>query len=496
MAGSRASYRSAVSFAGVSFAATALVATLGSVVVARLYGITVVGEFALASAPMGILSALSSLREQAALVRELTKLDARDPRVTGLFAAVFAFSSAFTALLALPVLGVTWLLLDGPIGEPDLFLPSLAIVAGYVLLFNPAWNLDAVFAAFRAGRELFWIRLGQQLLFLATAVALSFVLDSVWALVLATVAWYVGSLVHRLLWIGRFMRFRVSRQVVRDGMRILPEMLRFGAKAAPGAIADGLSTESQAWILGAMISVPAVGAYGRAQQLVTRLRDLSIRVDEMLFPTLMERQGVDGAEAFDRAVVDTIRYSAIALMLPAALAAGAGREVMAVFGEGFAQAGPALGILALGVVFSAVADVFVLVLWSKNRPGITSVITLGRFALTIGGSLLLTPELGLEGAAIAVLAGFLLGMLWAGATGWRYLTRPFTALWPPRQFVAWVVASLACAAAARLAIDLVPNAAGVLLACALAIPLYAAILFAGGRTERDRALIDAVRARF
>ena len=80
----------------ILIALSAVLSLVTAVVTARIYGIQVMGEFALAFAPTGIVWVLSSVREQPALVRALAPLAPRDPRATGLFAAVFGFSFVLT----------------------------------------------------------------------------------------------------------------------------------------------------------------------------------------------------------------------------------------------------------------------------------------------------------------------------------------------------------------------------------------------------------------
>ena len=64
--------------------------TLGlvsTIITARLYGVRIIGEFALVTVPVAALWALSSVKEQQALIKEITRLPPRHPRVTQLFAA-------------------------------------------------------------------------------------------------------------------------------------------------------------------------------------------------------------------------------------------------------------------------------------------------------------------------------------------------------------------------------------------------------------------------
>src|SRR4051794_31086421 len=79
----RPAYRRSAAYAVLTFGSTAALALVTTITTARLYGAEVVGEFALVSAPFLALVLLSSLREQAALVRKLASLPPRDPRVSG-----------------------------------------------------------------------------------------------------------------------------------------------------------------------------------------------------------------------------------------------------------------------------------------------------------------------------------------------------------------------------------------------------------------------------
>ena len=81
----RPTFSEGVAFSVLSFGSIAVLSLVTAVVTARVYGIQVMGEFALAFAPTGIVWVLSSVREQPALVRALAPLAPRDPRATGLF---------------------------------------------------------------------------------------------------------------------------------------------------------------------------------------------------------------------------------------------------------------------------------------------------------------------------------------------------------------------------------------------------------------------------
>src|SRR3954454_3306726 len=151
--GAEQSYSRSLSYGALSFGAIAVLGLASSIVTARIYGVNVVGRFALAFAPASALWFLSTVKEQAALVRELTTLPRRAPRVTGLFYAVFAFSMALTIGVALIVGVGMWFVYHGPVDHPGIFVPALACLLGYTFITNVGWNYDGVFSAFLAGRQ-------------------------------------------------------------------------------------------------------------------------------------------------------------------------------------------------------------------------------------------------------------------------------------------------------------------------------------------------------
>ncbi len=424
-----------IAFGTLTFAATALLGLASSVVVARLYGVDVVGQYALAYAPVGAVWVLSTVREQPAFVRAVATLPPRDPRATGLLAAVFTFSSALTAVVCAIAAGVTYLVFRGPFDQPELFGLTLIALAGYLLLTNPCWNLDSVLIAYRAAHQLFWLRLHQAIAYLVLAVGATVVSTSARALVLATALSWLSPLVHRLLVLHRWITLRVTRDTMREGFGELPDLLRFGIRLTPGSLALGVSEEIPTWSLGALASVPDVGAYNRAWTLARRMLDAIPRLNEMLLPTLVERRSREDWAGFDRGLIDTLRYLSIFLLLPAAVAGGAAQGVLAIFGPGFGLAASALPLLLLVPALSGMSGVLGYALLAHDRPTATTVALLLRAALTAPSVILLTIAFGITGAAIGMVIGCV-GQLALQTWMTRpYLRGSFWRLWPPRQVV-------------------------------------------------------------
>jgi O-antigen/teichoic acid export membrane protein len=492
----RPSFREGFGFGTLSFAVGGVLGVVSSIAVARAYGIEVIGQFALASAPMGVVWFLSTVNEKPALVRALAPLPPRAPQVTGLFAAVFAFSVCLTGLVSVLAAGATYLLFRGPIEQPDLFLPAVVILGGYVLVTNTCWNLDTVLVAFRAGRQLFWIRFHQTLMYLAVAVAASFVLPSLWGLVLAFFASWCSSLVHRLVAVRRWMRARVSAAEVRRGLRILPDILRFGLKIVPGSLADGVSTQAGTWILGAVSSVPVVGAWNRAWILGQRMLDLNTRIVEMLFPTLVERRATGDRSGFDRALVDSLRYVASGLFLPAAVAGGAAAGIMDLFGPGFSQASDALALILLVPPLATMIRIQQQALFALDRPLLSSVLALVRMAVTVSAGVVLTLRLGITGTALGTVAGCVVQLVIQLAVTRTHLAQPVRQLWPYRQLGALGVAYAAGFLVANVLDSAMPGLLGLSAGLIAGSAAYVVcFLVVGGVLPRDRDRFTAIARR-
>jgi O-antigen/teichoic acid export membrane protein len=483
----RGSYGAGLGHGAVSFLAGALIALVTSVIVARLYGVSVIGEYALAAAPAGAVWLLSTVREQPALMRRLTPLAPRDPLVTGLFAAVLAFSSALTAGVSLLVGALTWWLFSGPIDHPGLIAPAEAMLAASLLFVNTCWNLDTVLGAFRAGRPLLLSRMHQALVYLALSVVLSFALPSVWGLIIAWYASWATSLMQRLYACRAFMRLRVSRDELREGLATLPELVRFGLRLTPGFLAEGISDEAGTWILGALVAVPSIGAYNRAWTIARRGLELNYRITEMLFPTLVERRADEDRRGFDRALVDSLRYTAIAMLIPAAVAAGAAIPIMSIYGPGFAAGAGAFAYLVFVPGIVTLSAVQSQALFAEGRGLRASLYGVARAAVTLPAAVLLVGAYGVSGVGAGMLIGACAQLAPLSAGLPRLLGSALSELVRPREAVSLLSAGIAGFATARLLSLALSHPLALVTAPTLGLAVAAVVfVVVGGVQPRDR----------
>lgn len=491
----RASYRTGFAFGTLGFFAVTAVGVVSTIVTARIYGVRIIGQSALVLAPVAALGILSTVKEQQALIREITGLPARHARVTQLFSVVFTFSFGLTASVAVLDAAACWFVFRGPLHAPQLVTPAWVSLAGYTIVTNTAWNLDSIFAAFVAGRQLFWVRLHEALSFILIATVAGLLWRSVWGLVFATIGASLTALVHRSILVRQFVRPRLSAAEYRTGLQVLPSLLRFGIKATPGQIAQGVSQQCGVWALGTVAPVAVVGAYSRAQTIPQRLQQASTRITEVLYPTLVGRHTSGDGEGFDRAMIDSIRYEMVGMLLFAAAIGGAAHLVLRVFGPGFTRASVALALLALYPALAAITVTQTQAMWATNRPGRTSLIAVLRLIVTLALVVILTPTLGVTGPAIALLVGYVISVLFGGVMLRPVLRRPARATWPWRERLALGAAYVAGFAGARVVQASVASLAALPLSLGAGMLAYVLVfLVAGGLNSRDRARLSEMLA--
>jgi O-antigen/teichoic acid export membrane protein len=492
--GRRASYREGAAFGVLTFGSVAMLALIGSVLNSRIYGVNVIGEYALAMATVAAVRLLSTTKERPALVRELSLLDARQPRVTALFYATLTFSTVLTCVVGAIAVAVTELLLTGPISQPELLAPIAVNVAGYALIGNVGENFDVVFNSFRAGRQSFWVRVEMAMVFIAITVPFGLRYGTVWWLIAGTVGSQATGLLHRLVLVRRFMRFTAPWGTIREGFATLPGLIRFGLKITPGALADGVSNESGTWIVASFGSLADVGAYGRAYMLVKQMLILNVRTNEMLFPTLLERRAKGDATGYARALIDSLRYTTILLLLGAAAGGGLASEVMRVFGPGFERGATPLAVLLLVPPLFSLSQIQRVALYSLDRPWLGSICGLLRLVATLALGIVLTSQMGATGAALALVLGFLVDIGLATSVVIRHLEMPVRSLWPAHHWLALVLAYCAAFAAAHFVAAVIAFPFNLLIGGVVAAVVFVAVMVVcRAFNERDLERLRDVR---
>ena len=492
----RSSLRTGMGFAASSFVANVIVQLFSSVLTARLYGVRTIGEYALVTAPWLTLIQFSTLSEQIALVREMSVLPARDVRVGRLFFPVLGLSMSLTAGVAVIVAVLSAAALRGPVGEAALVAPAMVVLIGYVLLENVSWNLDSVFSAFRAGRDLFFARLTQVVTFLVLSVGLRAVSDSVWCLALATVLSFGCSLTVRIVRVRRYLAW-VPLAEIRQGVRELPRLLKFSLQLVPGSIANGLSSQAATWLLGSMTNVRTVGAYSRAAGVAIRIQDAGFRMSEMVFPSMVERQHHDDVRGMRDDLSLSLRGAALPLFLLASVGGGVAGGALNVFGEGFDRADDAFALLLVAYSLTVISLMMGTVFLAQGKPTVSTLLVIVRSVVIVGLMFPAIGAYGINGAAGAFCAGYAVDVAIRGALVRRWVfVDGFGAVL--RTAVAVVVAGVPAFLVARVVDTSLIQPIGLFAGGLAGAVVYVVVaLVAGGvsREERARSLAAYRRRR-
>ena len=461
---------------------------VSSVLLARIYGVTVIGQYALILSVVLFTVVFSTLREQTALVRDLALFDPHDARISGGFYAVFCFSFALTVLVGGIAFLVASAIFRGALDQAGI-VPAMGVALLSHLVFERiSWTADSVLVSFRRAQELFWLRLMQLIFFSGLAVSFGIFAGytSIMSLVLAnSIAFGVFVLV-RLVLVRRYMRFLVPASAIRDGFRRLPGYIRFGIRSI-GISFAAVGRVAPTWVLASIGSIAQVGAYSRAEMITTRVTEGTWRVSEMLLPTLVDRRETGDSEGFDRSLIDTIRYMVIVLVALAASAGGSAIGVMGVFGPGFEEAATALSLLLLLPAINAITMCEKQALYAIDRPLAAGVIAIVELAFILVLSIGLGITFGTTGVATAmVISGVAAAVLfWKALRG--HLQNGLMHYWSLRELLVVAAAYAAGFGVARLTDAASENHLITALAVALGALAYGIMfLCGGGLNARDK----------
>jgi O-antigen/teichoic acid export membrane protein len=396
---------SGIRVAGAGSGANIVLGVASALVVSRLYGPVVLGQFTLAYAAVALVSQLSSISERAALVRVLALKEPRSEDGSGLALATFAMSVAITIAVAAVVAVGSTLFLSHAADQPTVVGPMLALVAGYVVFDNTAWNLEGVLSAHRAAGALVAGRLVYSVVLFACSVLFAMVDRGVWALAAASLVASVAAVASRVHDVRPYLAFRVPRAAFVEGVRQLPDIARFGLRVLPGSLAHGLTNQVSTWVMGAIAPIATVGAFARAQSITVRLSDVNYRLASVLYPSFVREADRGHERAFVAIVVRTLRTTFAPFLVATCAAAGASHTILLLFGEGFVAAQGALALLLLAGA-AALGDMIVgEALTAKGRPHLASIGSVAGMVVVVAGVVPLTKTFGATGAGAAMLAG-------------------------------------------------------------------------------------------
>lgn len=215
-----------------------------------------------------------------------------------------------------------------------------------------------------------------------------------------------------------------------------------------------------------LLNVEAVGLFSVAATLAALLAQLCTMVSSAVLPHLATVPQEDR-----RLTCSRIAKGVLALLIPATLGAAAIAPALIplVYGSDFARAGLIAALLSIGAVGSVITMLLANILHMLERNDQLIIAGIIGAIATVGLDILLIPDFGLVGAAVARMGAQ--GLI-AGLTIWQVnRLQPGTIAF--RWLTGIVVASLLCAGTAALLLQALGGALGIVAAILAGVLIYA-----------------------
>jgi O-antigen/teichoic acid export membrane protein len=232
------------------------------------------------------------------------------------------------------------------------------------------------------------------------------VAGALWAYVVAWMASVVAG------WRALVPHLRESRQP--DERRTIERYARrcvgYGWMSQVGNNLAFMSYRASILLINFFMSPAATGIYITAVLVVEKIWLLSHAASQVLLPRLSELH-TDEARRRRLTPLATKIIFGVSLVVGAALFAAATPLMVGIFGEEFRLSVEPLRWLLPGVVVLAAARGVAVDLAARGRVDLNLYVAIMTVAVNIGGGVLLIPRYGLNGAAIATSASYLLNFI-------------------------------------------------------------------------------------
>lgn len=180
--------------------------------------------------------------------------------------------------------------------------------------------------------------------------------------------------------------------------------MHYGMRDYAGGIADYATLRLDQLMLGAMASSTAMGLYVVAVRLSEITTFAAEAVADALMPEMAASRKGDGAEALLARSLRLTIYANLIMLVPLWLVAPFMLRVL--FGPNFVPATSAFRWLLIAAVVWSASAIVIRGLQGFGHPGLTTIARFVSALVTAGALLILLPRMGITGAAVASLIGY------------------------------------------------------------------------------------------
>jgi O-antigen/teichoic acid export membrane protein len=297
--------------------------------------------------------------------------------------------------------------------------PSSEITSA-ILLLAIALPAQAMSSTYRGINEAFLNFKGVSLLRIALGIV-NFGGPYVVSIYTGHLAWLVSTLVISRIFSLIVFRRLANNCVKKDGVEtrapsyssdIARSLFSFGGWIAVSSVVSPLLMQADRFLIASTISAAAVAVYVVPYEVVVQSLILVGAMSSVIFPSLtrlMHEQPYDWKNYFYRnlkvvAGLMLVVCAVLAAILPTLLSAWMGEKLTP-------QSSTVGQILCIGVFFNSIGAMFYALLHAKGRADITAKLHLIEVPLFIIALLILMPQYGILGAAIAWVMRMLLDSL-------------------------------------------------------------------------------------
>jgi len=232
--------------------------------------------------------------------------------------------------------------------------------------------------------------------------------------------------------------FPTFRWSLPDDWSMLRPLLAFGGWMSVSNVVSPLLVYLDRFMLGAFVGLSAVGYYTAPFDGVVRMLIVPASLVNALFPSVSGMHATGDTTGIKRVFAKAVRNMTLILAVPAIVLLFFGPMLLRFWlGEAFAeQGGPAVRILAFGVLMNSLAHIPSSFIVAMGRPDVNAKFHMVELLVHLPIAYLLIHRLGVTGAAIAwtIRVTFDAGLLFMAAARllqtplWRLLAarRPFT----------------------------------------------------------------------
>ena len=204
--------------------------------------------------------------------------------------------------------------------------------------------------------------------------------------------------------VGILGLYFVSVRPARPNRRHFKSLFNYAKYSWLGRLKSRIFQDIDILILGAFVPSAAIGVYSVAWSLSKFLELFSNSIASTLFPEISYSSTQESMEIVRGYVEDALKYTGLIVIPGFVGGILLAEELMFVYGAEFVDGAMILWILILAILVHGYQNQFINALNGIDRPDLSFRVNLVFAILNAGLNLLLIPQYGIEGAAIASVA--------------------------------------------------------------------------------------------